>query len=129
MDQMTGVREERRSVRIRIPADVVDVDVREEDGVDVTRLDSELGEPGGQPMCVLERPVDRLGRPDRGVDEEGEPARLKQIARERNAPRTSDEEVGIERAIRLPGIDRHGRKELDQGTQISDRVHDRGQLA
>src|SRR4029077_16282007 len=90
------------AVPIRVPADVIDVQVRQEDNVDAVRSNAGLGERGQQSLLPLRRPAPQTRRADAGVDEDGRAAGAQQVRRAADAPLRAIERVRIERPVRLP---------------------------
>ena len=87
---------------VGVPADVVDVQVREEDEVDVRRgATPELVERAGSSPSSSARPVPQPGGRPR-CRPGSCPRRADEVARAREPPALAREELGIERAVRAP---------------------------
>ena len=117
-----------RSLEIGIPAQVVDVQVREEDDVDLVARHPERLDRLGQPALVLRGPVPQPRRSNSGVDENSHLLGPNEEAGARQAPALIGEELGVERPVRLPRLGRDLRIELAVLAEHADRVRDRVQL-
>ena len=121
------VREDERAVTIGVPADVIDVQVRQEDDVDVVRRDAGRRERGQQPLLPLRRPAPEPRRPDAGVDERRSCRRSESGTRCTGAA-TASRRRARDRAL-VYGIPvRRVREELVQLPEQADRVDERHEL-
>ncbi len=107
MHDVARTREERGALEIRVPTDVVDVQVREKDDVDLVARNAEAAERLGQLAFVLRGPAPQPGWADPRVDEDGHASRADEVARARQPPAPARKEVGIEHSVRLPGVCRY----------------------
>ena len=126
MREIAGVRKDDRALPVGVPADVVDVEVREEDDVHVLGRGARRGERGKQALLELRVPAPEAGRADAGVDEHRALTGAKQIGGTRDPPARPGEDVRVEVAVRRP-IGRVG-KELRQLSQLAHRVDERHEL-
>ena len=126
MRDVARVRKDDDAVPVGVPADVVDVEVREEDDVHVLGRDARLLERGKQPLLELRVPAPEAGRPDAGVDEHRAAAGAKEIGGTRDPPARLREDLRVEVAVRSP-VGRVG-KELRQLPQLADRIDERHEL-
>jgi hypothetical protein len=124
VDDVAGIREERPTVDVRVPADVVDVEVREEDDVDLLGLDSLGGERVRQPAFHLALPlVPEARRADAGVDDDGLPGTPDHVADACKAEVGAGEGRWVRRAVRRPIV--REREELIQRAQAARRIEQR----
>ena len=108
---------------IRVPAEMIDVQVREEHDVDVVGLDAELSERGAQHALPLRLPVlPQAWWADAGVDEDRRAFRADDVRQARKAPAGAGEEVRIEGLVRLPLVGRDARIGLGVLTQDTNGV-------
>ena len=128
MHDVARTREERGALEIRVPTDVVDVQVREKHDVDLVARNAEASERLGQLPLVLRGPAPQPGWADPGVDEDGHVSRADEVARARQPPARAHEEVGVERPVRLPGVGRHLRVRVRVLGDQPDGVGNREQL-
>ena len=126
MRDVARVRKDDRTVAIGVPADVVDVEVREEDDVHVLGSRARVVERRQQALLELRVPAPEPRRPDARVDEHGAAARAKEIRRTRDPPARLREDLRVELAIRSPVV--RVRKELRQLPQLADRIDERHEL-
>ena len=126
MRDIAGVRKDDRALPVGVPADVVDVEVREEDDVHVLGRGARLGERGKQALLELRVPAPEAGRADAGVDEHRALTGAKKIGGTRDPPARLREDCRIELAVRRPigGVG----KELRQLPQLAHRVDERHEL-
>jgi hypothetical protein len=118
-------REDDTALAVGVPADVVDVEVGQEDDVDVVRHHTCLGQRRQQPFLSLRRPTPEPGRPDAGVDEYGRPGRAEQVRRAGKAPLRAGKELWVEVAVDVPiRILRIQLVELAQQADRVDEGHD-----
>ena len=120
------VREDEAAVAVGVPADVIDVEVRQEDDVDVLGSNAGRREPRQQPFLELAAPAPDAGRADAGVDEHGVATGANEIGRARDAPARLREELRVELAVRSP-VGRVG-EEVRQLPQLADRIDERDEL-
>ena len=109
MRDVARAREDELAVAIGVPADVVDVQVRQEDDVDLVRRDTGGRERGQQPLLPLRRPAPEPRRPDAGVHQHRRAAGADQVRRARDPPLRAGEELRIERPVRLPVVEARDR--------------------
>ena len=83
------------ALEVRVPAQVIDVQVREEDEVDAVAGDAELREGDGKQPLVLRGPVPEARRPDPGVDQNRRPRRADEEGIAREPPGLAGEELRI----------------------------------
>ena len=120
------VREDELAVAVRVPADVVDVEVRQKDDVDVLRREARAGQRGQQTLLPLRLPAPQPRRADTGIDENGRAAGPDQIRRAGDAPLRAVEELGMTLALALPVGG--ARKQLLELPQPPHRVGERHEL-
>jgi hypothetical protein len=102
MHDVPGAREEGHALEVRVPTEMVDVEVRQQDDIDLGRTDAELLERARQQPFFLCRPVPEARRSDAGVDEDRRLAGADDVAGVGQTPGGAFEELGIERGTRLP---------------------------
>jgi len=126
VDDVPGSREQRNGVEIAVPADVVDVEVREEDDVDLVGADAQRLEGARKQALLLGRPVVPQSRgANAGVDDDRRLVRADQVRKAGEAPRRAGEELWIVLAVRLPVLLGHPGIRLDVLAQHADRVEHR----
>ncbi len=122
MDEVASPREERVSLEIGVPADVVDVQMSQEDDV-VSRLAGRRGvQRFGQLALVLGCPVPEARRPDPGVDEHGHAAGADEVGHARHPPGAPREQLRVELPVRLPVL-RRRRPDTPPRTRRAGRRH------
>ena len=123
MHGVPGARESRRCPRVRVPAHVVDVQVREEDEVDLVaaRSRARRARRATRPRAPSVQSRETW-RPEAGVDEDRPLAGPDEEGTARQAPVRPCEELRIERAIRLPLLGRDLGVELVELAERTDRV-------
>ena len=92
------VRKDERAVSVGVPADVVDMEMRQEDDVDPPAR-RPFGERGQQSLLPLRRPAPEARRPDARVDEDGRAAGAKQVRGAADPPSRAGEQLRIERSL------------------------------
>ena len=128
MHDVAGPREEDRAGVVRVPPNMVDVEMREEDDVDLVAADTVLLERSWQPTLRLRSPVPQTGRADAGVDQHGLFAGADQEARARHAPARPGEEGRVERSIGLPFVRGGLGIQLGELAELPDGVEQRDEL-
>jgi len=128
MNDVARAGKEHDALEIRVPAEMINVKVRQEDDVDLVRSDAQVVERAGQATFVLGGPVPETRRPDTGVHEDRDPLRADEEAVAREAPAVTGEELRIELAVQLPLFSRHLGIDLGVVGEQSDRVGHRQEL-
>jgi hypothetical protein len=128
VDQKPGSRKHERADGVRVPTNVVGVDMRKNDDVDLPRLHAVFGERRQEPALALRVPVPQSGRADAGVGENRSAGRANEVGDARDTPAVSREEVGIQLAIRVPGLRRSFGEQFVERPEQTDRIDERHEL-
>ena len=126
MRDVARVGKDDHAVPVGVPADMVDVEVREEHDVHILRRNAHALECGKQALLKLRIPAPEARRPNAGVDEHRAVARAEQIRGTWDPPARAREDLRVEVAVRSPigGVG----KELRQIPQLPDRIDERHDL-
>jgi hypothetical protein len=120
--------EEHAAFEIGVPANVVDMQMGQEDEVHLVARHAEPAECLRQLALVLGGPVPEARRPDAGVDEHGDIAGADEVRATGQPPALSREELRVQRPVRRPGLGRHLRIRVAVLGEQPDRVGNRQQL-
>ncbi len=129
MHEVARVLEDDGPVPVGVPAEVVDVQMREEDDVDVLRSNPCVLKGSGQEALALgSPPLPQPGRADTRVEQQRLATHAEQVDGHEQPPGRAVEEFWIERAIGLPLVRRGPLVELDELPEHPDRVSERDDL-
>jgi hypothetical protein len=128
MHDVARPREERDTLEIGVPPDVVDVHVREKHDVDLVASNAEGVQRARKHPFLLRGPVPEPGRADAGVDEDRDAGGPDEEAAARDAPAVAGEELVVEGAVRRPCLRRDLGIRLAVVGENSDSVGNREEL-